>query len=66
MNNLTKFFEGLYGSKIHVLDNINFSIKENSDAGNINSIFAPFEAGKSTLLKIISGVISYNIGRNDS
>ncbi len=62
VNNLTKFFEGLHGSKIHVLDNINFSIKANSNEGNVNSILAPFEAGKSTLLKIISGVISYNSG----
>ncbi len=56
VNNLVKYFDGLYGSKVQVLDNINFSIEENNKQGTINSILAPFGAGKSTLLKIISGV----------
>ncbi len=55
VKNIDKYFSGLAGSKIQVLDKINFSINEES-GGNIYSILASFGAGKSTLLRIISGL----------
>ncbi len=58
INNLTKYFEGLYGSKIHVLDKVSFSIEKDSEHGSLSSILAPLGSGKSTLLKIIAGVES--------
>ncbi len=54
VKNLTKFYEGQFGSKIQVLDNINFFISESD--GKVTSILAPYESGKSTLLKIIAGI----------
>jgi len=46
-----------YG-KIKVLENINFSIPE----GDFVSIVGPNGAGKTTLMKILLGLIKYNIG----
>lgn len=46
-----------YG-KIKVLENINFSIPE----GSFVSIVGPNGAGKTTLMKILLGLIKYNIG----
>lgn len=54
VNNLTKFYSGIAGSKIHVLDELSFLINTGNE--NIISILAPFGAGKSTLLKIICGI----------
>ena len=56
VNNLTKYFEGQYGSKIHILDNVTLLIKKDNERGSIDSILAPLGSGKSTLLKIIAGV----------
>ena len=55
VDKLVKYFDGLYGSKIKVLNDVSFSIKNGN--GVVNSILAPFGSGKSTLLKIISGII---------
>lgn len=56
VKNISKFFHGTAGSKLHVLDEINFKLNFNEGEGSFVSVLAPFGAGKSTLLKII-GVI---------
>jgi ABC-type nitrate/sulfonate/bicarbonate transport system ATPase subunit len=56
IKNVYKYYELYAGAKKHVLDDINFTIKEDSQNGQIISILAPFGSGKSTLLRILSGL----------
>ncbi|MHB1685829.1 MAG: ABC transporter ATP-binding protein [Ignavibacteriaceae bacterium] len=56
IKNLSKYFHGPAGSKIHVLDGINFTIDSVEKNGSLCSVLSPFGAGKTTLLKIISAV----------
>jgi ABC-type nitrate/sulfonate/bicarbonate transport system ATPase subunit len=53
VKNITKYFQGPAGSKKAIFENLSFSINEEH---NITSILAPFGGGKSTLLKILSGL----------
>jgi ABC-type nitrate/sulfonate/bicarbonate transport system ATPase subunit len=53
LKNITKYFNIPDGSKQVVLENLSFFM---SDAHNITSILAPIGGGKSTLLKMISGL----------
>jgi len=53
VKNITKYFTGEAGSKQLILENLNFYISEEH---NITSILAPFGGGKTTLLKILSGL----------
>ncbi|MEO8398856.1 MAG: ATP-binding cassette domain-containing protein, partial [Ignavibacteriaceae bacterium] len=62
VENISKTYTGIYGSKKLILDKISFSILSNNERGRINSILAPFGAGKSTLLKIISGIVESSEG----
>jgi NitT/TauT family transport system ATP-binding protein len=56
VKNISKYYR-LYGSgTLKVLENINFNIPS-EEAGSIISIIAPFGAGKSTLMKVISSVV---------
>lgn len=55
LKNVSKFFTGHSGFRIHVLENINIKI-ESLSSGRLFSVLAPFGAGKSSLLKIISGL----------
>jgi ABC-type nitrate/sulfonate/bicarbonate transport system ATPase subunit len=59
VNNITKYFKGETGSKQLILENLSFSISEEH---NITSILAPFGGGKTTLLKILSGLDSDYMG----
>jgi sulfonate transport system ATP-binding protein len=53
VKNITKYYKGEAGSKQHILENLSFSI---SQEYNITSILAGFGGGKTTLLKILSGL----------
>ena len=53
VKNITKYFKGEAGSKQLILENLSFSISEEH---NITSILAPLGGGKTTLLKILSGL----------
>ena len=50
------------GARKHVLENIDFSIIQNPEAGQIISILAPYGSGKSTLLRIIGGIENPSAG----
>jgi NitT/TauT family transport system ATP-binding protein len=50
------------GIKKEILDNINIKISEGS-TGSITSIVAPFKNGKTTLLKIVSGLEQLSSGK---
>lgn len=68
LESVNKTYSAEAGLKINVLEDISLEIQA-SDTGTITSILAPFESGKSTLLKIISGITDYASGRiyiNDS
>ncbi len=60
--NVSKDFHGISGSKQHVLENVNLSVKISSAKGKIFSVLAPFGAGKTTLLKIVCGLEKPSIG----
>jgi len=62
VKDINKFFLGLAGSKIHVLENVNFQV-EHQSSGEIISILAPFGAGKTTLLRIINGLEKSSSGQ---
>jgi ABC-type nitrate/sulfonate/bicarbonate transport system ATPase subunit len=53
VKNISKYFNKPDGAKQIILDNMNFTINEGN---KITSILAPVGGGKSTLLKIISGL----------
>ena len=55
VKNITKYFNGAVGSKQLIFENLSFSISEEH---NITSILAPYGGGKTTLLKILSGLDS--------
>ena len=55
VKNITKYFNGAAGSKQLIIENLSFSISEEQ---NIISILIPFGGGKTTLLKILSGLDS--------
>ena len=55
VKNITKYFNGAAGSKQLILENLSFSISEEQ---SIISILIPFGGGKTTLLKILSGLDS--------
>lgn len=52
VNNISKDFTDSTGFNVHLLEDVSFDVQENS----ITSIVAPTGAGKSSLLKIISGL----------
>ena len=56
IKNLSKLFHGPAGSRIHVLDGINFIIDSAGNNGRLTSVLSPAGAGKTTLLKIISAL----------
>jgi NitT/TauT family transport system ATP-binding protein len=60
--NLTKSYPSDNGLQNFVIKDLNLSIPL-SDKGMIYSIVAPFSAGKTTLLKIISGIENYDSGK---
>ncbi|MDR3667039.1 MAG: ATP-binding cassette domain-containing protein [Ignavibacteriaceae bacterium] len=51
--NISKYYKGPAGSKQVIFENINFSINEEN---SITSILTPFGWGKSTLLRMLSGI----------
>jgi NitT/TauT family transport system ATP-binding protein len=53
--NISKYHERSSLEKIQILESINFSI-DDSEEGKIISVLAPFGAGKTTLMKIISAL----------
>ena len=55
VKNITKYFNGAAGSKQLIIENLSFSISEEQ---SIISILIPFGGGKTTLLKILSGLDS--------
>ena len=59
VKSITKYFKGQAGSKKLFIDNLSFSINEED---NITSILIPFGGGKTTLLKIISGLDPDHMG----
>ena len=63
VKDITKYFPGKAGSKLLVLDGINMTNDFKGQKGSIVSILAPFTAGKSTLLKIISAIEKPNSGK---
>ena len=62
IENITKHFTGPSGAMFNVLDNICFKVEEEGSKGNLISIIASFSSGKSTLLKIISGLETPDAG----
>ncbi len=56
VKDVSKSFHGLAGASLTVLDKINIKIDKPSSGGIITSIVSPFNSGKTTLLKIISGI----------
>jgi NitT/TauT family transport system ATP-binding protein len=62
LESISKSFSAESGLKVNVLENINFEIPA-LEKGIIVSILAPFTSGKSTLLKIISGLVKPSEGR---
>ncbi len=56
VNNISKSFHGLAGAKQLVLGGISFKLNVTESYGNINSILAPANSGKTILLKIISAI----------
>ncbi len=63
VNKINKHYSGLLGSKIHVLEDVNFEILKQENSGTITSILAPFGGGKSTLLKILAGLEDSDSGK---
>ena len=59
VKNITKYFKGEAGSKQLIFEKLSFFISEEH---NITSILAPFGGGKTTLLKILSGLDSDYMG----
>ena len=59
VKNITKYFKGEAGSRQLIFEKLSFSISEEH---NITSILAPFGGGKTTLLKILSGLDSDYMG----
>ena len=53
LKNITKYIKGISGSKQLVFDNLNAVINRDD---SITSIFAPLGGGKTTLLRILSGL----------
>jgi ABC-type nitrate/sulfonate/bicarbonate transport system ATPase subunit len=53
VKNITKYYKGEAGSRQHVLENMSFSVSEEH---NITSILACSGGGKTTILKILSGL----------
>ena len=53
VRNITKYLKGEAGSRQLIFENLSFSISEEH---NITSILSPFGGGKTTLLKILSGL----------
>jgi ABC-type nitrate/sulfonate/bicarbonate transport system ATPase subunit len=53
VNNISKYFKGVADSKQLIFENLTFSISEEHD---VTSILIPFGGGKTTLLKILSGI----------
>lgn len=55
VKNITKYFKGTVGPKQLILEKMSFSVNEEH---SITSILTPFGGGKTTLLKILSGLDS--------
>jgi ABC-type nitrate/sulfonate/bicarbonate transport system ATPase subunit len=55
VSQVNKYYHGLLGAKIKVLEDISFSLHKNNNE-KIISLLAPFGAGKTTLMKIISAL----------
>jgi ABC-type nitrate/sulfonate/bicarbonate transport system ATPase subunit len=53
VKNISKYFKAEAGAKKLILDNLNFSITEEYP---VSSILTPFGGGKTTLLRILSGL----------
>jgi ABC-type nitrate/sulfonate/bicarbonate transport system ATPase subunit len=51
--NISRYYKGEAGSKKFVFENLNFTIKQENQ---ITSILTPFSKGKTTLLRILSGL----------
>ncbi|HSP87632.1 MAG TPA: ATP-binding cassette domain-containing protein [Ignavibacteriaceae bacterium] len=62
LESVGKTYSSEAGLNINVLEDINFEIFS-SESGTITSILSPFGEGKSTLLKIISGLIEPTSGK---
>lgn len=56
LTDVSKFYHGPSGAKFNVLDKINLEVNAGQGKGSVTSILAPYMAGKSTLLKIMSGI----------
>jgi ABC-type nitrate/sulfonate/bicarbonate transport system ATPase subunit len=59
LKNITKYYKGMSGSKKLIFDNLSFLIYGED---NIVSIYAPFGGGKTTILKILSGLDNDYLG----
>lgn len=59
IKNLTKTYYIESGSAQIVLENLDLLIKADTGNGSFNSILAPLGSGKTTLIKIIAGLESY-------
>jgi ABC-type nitrate/sulfonate/bicarbonate transport system ATPase subunit len=64
IKNLTKSITLQDGSKKSLIRDLNLSLPF-SEKGKIYSIVAPFASGKTTLLKIISGIENFDAGKID-
>lgn len=62
IKNLSKYYSDQFGNKIQLFKNISFTI----DDAQITSIIAPVGSGKTSLLKIISGLEQPNEGLIES
>ena len=62
LNSIEKYYSGVAGAKIHVLENINFSLQNFFGEGKLFSILGTSNCGKSTLLKIIAKLINPSEG----
>lgn len=63
IESLFKIYEPDEGIKISVLEDVNLDIKLNDDKAEIISLLSPFRGGKSTLLKMISGIENPTSGK---
>ncbi len=52
LRNVSKFIPGPAGSKLHVLEDVNFQFNFPKNGGYVVSVLAPFGTGKTTLLRI--------------
>ena len=60
LKNITKYVSGIPGNNFLLLENVNLLIE--SSKGEITTLLGPVRSGKSTLLRIISGIEKADLG----